>query len=175
MSDILAALLTVMDQEHADGRAYIEENSIPEPNSGCWLWLGRVNPKGYGTISKYRWGVAFAHRLALWSDGRLIPEMMALHKCDQPGCVNPAHLYAGTAQQNADDRANRNRFVGPRTPLRGEKNPLAKLTDESVADIRANYAKGDPQHSLPHFAKKYGVSANLIHLVVHNRIWRHVQ
>lgn len=84
-----------------------------EPNSGCWLWTGRLNSKSYAMLSmKYK---TSKYRLAshiskeLGGQPRLSESHLALHKCDTPQCVNPDHLYWGTHQQNADDKVNRRR------------------------------------------------------------------
>lgn len=79
------------------------------PNTGCWLWRRSVNGQGYG---HFRTGGQrfLAHRLALLLSGKPLPDGMdCLHRCDTPACVNPNHLYAGTARQNALDMSLRGR------------------------------------------------------------------
>lgn len=80
----------------------------PEPTTGCWLWLGGTFPSGYGRIGNMRdpWG-GYAHRAALHFAGVAVPaghRSHVRHLCDQPACVNPAHLALGSPQENADDR-----------------------------------------------------------------------
>lgn len=80
------------------------ERSIPEPNSGCWLWLGVPKTKqGYGhiEIAKCTW---MAHR-ASWAafNGPIPPGLFVLHKCDVGACINPEHLFLGTACDNMRD------------------------------------------------------------------------
>lgn len=79
--------------------------SIPEPNSGCLLWLASVHTNGYGKVSWQgkEWG---AHRMA-WIDahGEPPPGMLVLHKCDVPSCINVDHLFLGTNADNAADKA----------------------------------------------------------------------
>lgn len=98
--------------------------SIPEPNTGCWLWLGSVRTFGY---ARYRQDTVGRLLLQL-SD----PEQCALHHCDQPYCVNPEHLYAGTRTQNAADMKRRNRAHRPF----GNRYSVRKLTPELVIAIR---------------------------------------
>lgn len=87
------------------------EKYTPEPNSGCWLWLGAVDLKGYGRI----WDGASRPRpathisLELAGNERPFADAMALHHCDVPGCVNPDHLYWGTALNNVEDKIKRGR------------------------------------------------------------------
>jgi hypothetical protein len=83
----------------------------PEPNSGCWLWTGSVNEKGYGDIW-HGWSLVRAHRL---SYERLVAdfprEWLICHRCDNPSCVNPAHLAPGTSAQNTADMMAKGRHV----------------------------------------------------------------
>lgn len=88
---------------------YLEEHSIPEPNSGCLLWTGWYTSDGYGGIGinykKYK-----AHRIS-WESihGKIDDNMHVLHKCDNPACINVDHLYLGTPKDNSDDRGRRQR------------------------------------------------------------------
>lgn len=77
----------------------------PEPNSGCWLWDGAIHPKGYGQI-RANGRTSRATHISLELAGRPRPQagLYACHSCDVPSCVNPDHLYWGTAKQNQADR-----------------------------------------------------------------------
>ena len=94
----------------ADRKKLFDESYIPEPNSGCWLWVGSMDGKvGYGlmTLEKKTMG---AHR-ASWilHNGEIPKGMLICHKCDVRLCVNPNHLYVGTYTDNARDTVKRNR------------------------------------------------------------------
>src|SRR3990167_8207368 len=88
---------------------WVEPRVIPEPNSGCWLWLGRVDPQGYGRVRCRRLGrnkYIRVHRLAAsLSFGADIKDLrwLACHRCDTKSCVNPEHIYIGTPQTNIAD------------------------------------------------------------------------
>ena len=89
----------------------LDARSIPEPNSGCILWTGAVARRGYGKL-RVKNRVTAAHRVAYeLAHGPVPPGMFVCHRCDVPSCINPAHLFAGTHQQNMDDMtAKRRRF-----------------------------------------------------------------
>lgn len=82
-----------------------------EPNSGCWLWTGNVNHKGYGQIGIGSDGMRSTHRVAYeaWR-GEIHDGMSVLHACDMPPCCNPSHLFLGTHQDNMTDRWLKGRY-----------------------------------------------------------------
>lgn len=141
---------------------FILSRSMPEPNTGCWFWLGRVDEYGYGHWRAYPNAVK-AHRLsyALFK-GPIPPGMHVLHSCDQPGCVNPDHLRVGTAQDNSDDKVRRNR------QMRGRGAWKAKLTEEQVRSI---YADKRQQKVI---AAEYGVTENAVQAIRAGYNWKHV-
>lgn len=93
----------------------IELNSIPEPNSGCWLWLGSVSRKGYGKAISGGRGYQM-HRVA-WerAHGSIPAGLYVCHKCDVPSCVNVDHLFLGTHTDNMRDMVakGRGKFTTP--------------------------------------------------------------
>jgi len=84
------------------------------PND-CWEWQGGKDKDGYGryNMKPTRYG---AHRLSyMWTKGPIPPGMVVCHSCDNPGCVNPDHLWVGTQQDNVKDMDQKNRRVKPFT------------------------------------------------------------
>ena len=139
-----------------------EEHHIPEPNTGCWLWLAQVTSKGYGCFwfRNYPWR---AHRAAWVLFRGEIPEgVQVLHRCDNPSCVNPEHLFLGTNADNMRDRDTKGRA----NQRRGEQHPYATFTEAQVHAIRA-----DPR-SMLEIAAAYGRPYMTIYQIVRRHTWR---
>ena len=139
--------------------------------SECWLWYGCRNNGGYGTF-KGVYRVGKAHRIS-WEmfKGEIPRGLKVLHKCDIPNCVNPDHLFLGTQKDNVKDMMKKGRFR-KRFALLGEDNPVSKLTNESVKNIRKLYETGE--WSCLSLAKKFGVSPMTICRAKNSKSWRHV-
>lgn len=144
-----------------------DEKWMPEPNSGCWLWLAARNKNGYGTILTTTRS-ALASR-ASWTLHRgPIPDgLLVLHKCDVRCCVNPDHLFLGTQAENLADMDRKGRRKNG--PLHGDQHHQAKLTTGDVLKIRE--AGGSPTI----VARSYGVSRTAICDILAGRTWRHLQ
>jgi len=156
---------SAFSEQNAKDRPSIEDkfNSMFTKADGCWEWQGTIDGYGYGVLDhnyrRYR-----AHVLALQYDGRPVPKgMMACHHCDNPRCVNPAHLYPGSAQDNSDDAVARERL-----PV-GEGSPQAKLSENQVREIRSMNGK-----SYAEIARAYGVSRPTVTRIINGETWRHV-
>lgn len=139
----------------------------------CLEWQGSRTAQGYGRItvgSKLNGTrkLIAAHR-ASWQEFRgPIPEgLCVLHRCDNPSCCNPAHLFLGTNLDNVNDRTAKGRNVN----LRGEDHGRAKLRPADVLVIRKLLADGETNRGI---ASKCGVSHATIARIRQNRSWAHV-
>lgn len=133
----------------------------------CWPWTAGVSWNGYGKIAfggaalgqkHYR-----AHRVSLFfATG--VEDGLALHSCDNPACVNPAHLRWGTGIDNSADMKERGR------ECRGEKQWQSKLTAVAVREIRQRFT-GDNRNEL---AAEFNINQRHLWLVATRRAWRHI-
>lgn len=135
--------------------------------SGCWVWTASIAGKGYGQIKlpKQRKQI-YAHRLSyLIHKGELQDGQFVCHTCDNPRCVNPEHLFVGTAKDNQQDMKAKGRH------LYGSKNVRAVLNDEIVKEILIDLS-GDASQSA--IAKHYGVSQITISRIKRGERWAHL-
>lgn len=156
-----------------DGELFqrLERRVEYDTNGGCWLWTGTMFPSGYGclTVRRYKPFPLRSHR-AMWTALHGDPgDLLVLHSCDTPACVNPAHLRLGTPKDNADDMWKRGRGRPSRFP--GSRNYRALLDEAQVALIRARLGSGEREADL---AREYGVAPCTINNIRHFRRWTHV-
>ena len=140
-----------------------------EPNSGCWLWTGAINKLGYGLIGLGHRsdGIAKAHRVSyLLHKGTIESDLCVLHKCDNPYCVNPEHLFLGTLSDNMKDCVQKKRNFLPDN--RAEKATWAKLTIKDVVHIRERAMTGVK------YANLYNVSKSAIYQIWGGNNWQSV-
>lgn len=136
--------------------------------SGCWEWRGAHNGNGYGLfwlpeLRKY----TTTHRAAWVVYKGPIPEKLhVLHHCDNPGCVNPDHLFLGVQQDNMHDAKKKRRFQ------QGEQHYRAKFTSQQIREIRQAYAGGVRLYQL---AAKYQVDRMTIKAIVTYVTWKGVK
>lgn len=150
-------------------------------SDGCWIWIGPTGRGGYGVFSPMTGKNVRAHRYSYELErGEIGPGLLVIHSCDNPPCVNPAHLRAGTAKDNSRDMVMRGRsLVGDRNPsrahpekqVRGERQHKAKLTEEKVRMARALEAGGLRRADI---ARAIGVSRAASDAALEFRTWKHV-
>lgn len=139
----------------------------------CWVITSRLRPDGYGYISVKNKRV-LCHRFVYGEMvGEVTEGLCVLHRCDNPPCVNPDHLFVGTQIENMLDRDRKGRTgVEKRW---GEKSGAAVLTEKQVKEIRAYYRKGVIGRGCYVIAKKYKVAASTIYAIVKGEHWFHVK
>lgn len=133
--------------------------------SSCWIWTGAKNADGYGRLH-FGGKADQAHRVAWQLKHGAIPHGKVIrHKvCDNPPCVNPAHLLLGSRADNVRDAVEKRRHV------HGERSRSARLTEEQVADMRMRFRNGDSRYSL---AARFGVTHRMVCLIVNGQRWKH--
>ena len=150
--------------------SHIKINAV----TGCWEWQGSKR-NGYGRmiVGSRTDGTRrskSAHRVAYELYHGEIPNGMEIcHKCDNPCCVNPSHLFIGTRQDNIDDRERKGRNI----TFIGEEQPRAKLTKKSVKDAR--WERVHKGTSFQVLADRYGVSKKTIQNAVNGVTWKCVR
>lgn len=137
-----------------------EQRLIPEPNTGCWLWIGvyASSHMGYGEF--YAHGRRqYAHRFSYEAFKGSATGLCVLHRCDVPICVNPDHLFLGTKKDNTND------MLSKRREAFGSRTGAAKLTAEQARRIKYD------TRGCKRLSKEYGVSTTTIQDIRHGRLW----
>ena len=145
--------------------------AVCKDSDECWVWQGSTNGF-YGIIQhpEPRFNVG-AHRVSyMIHHGEIKPGLSVLHKCDNPKCVNPSHLFAGTQKQNMVDMVSKGRGVQPNVV--GSNNGRAKLSPVDVSEIKYWLSIKRPAKEL---AIKYGVSTSTISHIKLGKLWKSLQ
>lgn len=145
-------------------------------SDGCWEWLGYRVRGRYGQMYAEKRRRVYAHRFSWELHFGPIPShdsfhgLCVCHRCDNPGCVNPEHLFLGTNEENIADRNRKGRTQrGYGDRQRGEENPSAKLTEPEVRAIRES---GD---RLSDIAERFGIGVSTASLIRNRHLWTHVE
>lgn len=140
-----------------------------DPN-GCWLWTAHRDHKGYGRMtcrSDRGRKIPLVHRISWELHHGPIPDGMGvLHRCDNPPCCNPDHLFLGTAMDNTQDCITKDRFP------RGERVSGAKMTEEKVIEMRRRFAEGETNISA--LARDFGICRQTATRIVRGENWAHI-
>lgn len=158
---------------------------VRDPDS-CWPWTGySTNGIGSGRYGRFRINGTWyrANRVSyILKHGPFPPgKNFACHRCDNPICVNPGHIFAGSPKDNVDDMMTKGRMgsrtarsgysspIGPRLPNSGETHRAARLTGAQVLDIRRLHSSGESQRAL---ARRFLVSRPTISMIIRGETWR---
>lgn len=134
----------------------------------CWIWIAGTRRNGYGLFNFKRPLNLIAPRVAYFLYYKIDPlDKYVLHKCDNPRCCNPHHLFLGTAKDNTLDMDKK----GRRKRKLGEDHWGVKITENIVKDIRLKFSQGKTQQSL---SVKYGIDPSNVSLIVSRKTWGHI-
>lgn len=156
-----------MNVSEKDKQRFWEKVDVRGPDE-CWEWSGSRKRRGYG---QFHLGdrIQAAHRVSARIAGMGIKNLCVCHRCDNPPCVNPRHLFVGTNADNVRDRNKKGRTRTGR--VRGEKHGAAKLTREQVLEIRRCLENGENQTRL---ARRFGVARVTIYFIKNRETWSHI-
>lgn len=156
-----------------------------EDPDACWEWTGARDKqrRGYISVGGRAGGMRFAHRIAWELTNGAIPDGVEVcHRCDNPPCCRPSHLFLGTHKENMTDRDQKGRSAHQSTPEQwheamkgtqaGSLHSQHKLTEEQVLEICRRYEAGTT--STYKLAEEFGVSPANISLIVNARAWKHI-
>lgn len=151
----------------------------------CWLWRGTMHHTGYGVVSIAGKSVKAQRHAWMLAHGPIPPGLMVCHRCDNPRCVRPDHLFLGTALDNIHDAVSKGRtargerhrsHIHPESVPRGSRQWNSKLTEDAVREIRAEYEARENRYGLwAELGRRYGVTYTTIRRAATGAGWNHVQ
>lgn len=134
----------------------------------CWPWKGCRKPAGYGLVRDSGRTIVAHHAAFFLTHGRW-PDSLVCHRCDNPPCCNPAHLFEGTQAQNMEDMKAKGRGRGH--TAYGEENPAAKFREDDIRKMRQLAAAG---HTYAAIGRQFGVDSYTVSRIVRRLRWAHV-
>jgi hypothetical protein len=179
----------IFERESIEERFWSKVNKLGEDE--CWEWIGALSG-GYGAFKYNKGSIAHRYSYMLHNNLQEIPKDMCIcHKCDDPSCVNPKHLFIGTPKDNVRDMIEKGRMINGMKGKRHKKETLdvlsklskgrkagikhhnVKLTEEQVKDIRSLYSTGKYiQQSMADF---FGINNSAISKIINRKSWHHIK
>jgi len=139
------------------------------PEAGCWIWMGALLSGGYGAFKMVNPTRQARAHVCSWElhNGAVPNGVCVLHQCDVPACVNPAHLFLGTNQDNSDDKfsKNRQRFH------KGREHHSAKLSEENVRDLRRLWTEG---LTITQLGERFHITPQHAWNIANKKRWAHL-
>lgn len=149
--------------------AELDDFNLPWNTYPCLEWDRGKTTAGYGQV-RHNGRTQYVHRLSLnIVRGTMSDDIQACHRCDNPPCFRPSHLFAATNHQNVMDMISKGRAKYGSLP--GERCRLAKLTEIQVIEIRKMSAAGMSGYAI---AKIFGVNKASIYSIIHRKTWTHI-
>lgn len=168
-------MITIEQVKSVTPAKFWNKIKFAEPDQ-CWEWQGALNEDGYGRF--WTWvsvkkssSVEASHRkLYLLLFGELQKDICVLHKCDNPKCCNPNHLWPGTRADNNRDMISKGRARHDANP-RGSEHKNSKLTEAQVIELRRRINNGEKQKVV---AKDFNMSRAQTCVIANGKRWKHV-
>lgn len=174
MDDLTSCIKPAKQREHLQGVSLIRRMFAYTDleGDGCWEWQASVNANGYGVLYAVKDDKPtsiLAHRLSFeFFHGSIPAGYSVLHRCDNPRCLNPVHLFTGTRAENVADMISKGRSRA----LSGQENGFSKLTEGQVLEILELQAQGLGQRQI---AMRFGVGRTTVSHILAGRTWRHLR
>lgn len=155
--------MTLLEKFYDNLPDVLDENS-------CWQWKGWIQKSGYGGLN-YNKKILKAHRVSYEIYyAEPLGNLHCLHRCDNPSCVNPLHLFSGTNLDNIKDKVQKGRcYTGNQ---KGENNGASKLSDDQVLKIRELYKSG--KYTTLKLGEMYKVNRSTISYIINNKTYKHL-
>ena len=139
---------------------------VDKKSFGCWEWTAHLDKRGYGRFGVSDGKGIGAHRYSYaLHNGAFKKALYVCHKCDNPKCVNPEHLFLGTHQDNMDDMVRK----GRQRSLKGEESPSCKISQETAQAVL------DSELTYSQTAEKFGMTKSSVAAIKARRMWKHLK
>jgi len=149
----------------------LRRKTVVSESSSCWEWQAARTRSGYGIFS-VRGKLTYVHRFSYELHIGPIPVgYHVCHRCDNPSCCNPDHLFLGTDRENLSDMRDKGRGSDP-PKFQGDTHPNAKLSPDDVRTIRARVELGDNTNDI---AVDFGISRSNVYAVARRETWQHIE